>query len=250
MDTNVVNNTVVQVPTEGMTRRSPPAAPFHDTMEDLETSLAQYYDVQALSLRTALYRLAVLEQRDGFRWRQLFFDHHPGDAGHRMMADLAVFLMQETALDLLLDPMTPEEEAELRRPLPGPMYPGNLSPAAPMCALGPSFAKLVVKTTGFHLTDEGRRKWGYVATAPGAELVVRVDTRRSGGGAAAGDPALLPEVMLFFHYLKSYDHMGRAEIRCVSGVVVEESERSGEEVAQMALSDGLLLDIFIPEATG
>ena len=31
-------------------------------------ALAQYYDLGYMSMRTALYRLATLEQRDGFRW--------------------------------------------------------------------------------------------------------------------------------------------------------------------------------------
>ncbi|KAG2488939.1 hypothetical protein HYH03_012560 [Edaphochlamys debaryana] len=210
---------LMQVPNVGMANLEPPRTPFYATVEDVETSLSHYYDVQALSLRTALYELAEVEQRDGFRWRDLFTDHHPGDAGHRMMADLAVFLMQETAVDLLLNPLEAAEVAAIHsRPLRRPMYEGNESPESTMCAVGTSFQSMVLNATGFNFTDEDRGKWGFVAREPGAELVVRLDTRRR---VAAGAGPAPNTTQVYFHHLKSYEHMGKAEFRCSSNCTCE-----------------------------
>ncbi|GIL58946.1 hypothetical protein Vafri_13943 [Volvox africanus] len=206
---------MMQVPSDGMASYG--GGPrFHHTMEDLEGALAQYYDLQYLSLRTALYRLAAIDQEDGFRWDQIFVDHHPGDAGHRVMADLVVYMLQDTALDLLLDPWSDKEQrAEQEKPLQGPMYSGNTAPSAAMCLYGDQFAPAVVPSTtqGFVYVNEGsvqKPRWGYVATQPGARLVMRFDTRR---------PHLPPDhrVSLYLHYLKSYEHMGVASLRCTSG---------------------------------
>lgn len=54
---------------------------------------------------------------------------HPSSSGHKIMADLAVYLMQEVALDLLLDP--PQADGEGGPPdddldLPPPIHTGTL----------------------------------------------------------------------------------------------------------------------------
>eukprot|EP00955_Chlamydomonas_euryale_P105002 365607-Chlamydomonas_euryale.AAC.13 len=55
-------------------------------MEDVYGSVAQYYDVPSLSLRTAAYRLAAFKRREGFRWANLMDKDgfHPGDGGHKV----------------------------------------------------------------------------------------------------------------------------------------------------------------------
>lgn len=88
-------------------------------------ALNGYYDVPGISLRNALYPLAALYPTNGFLWNQTYNGIHPGDSGHKILADLAVHLIQETARDLILDPLTQHEQLELNRPLPEPMYPGG-----------------------------------------------------------------------------------------------------------------------------
>jgi hypothetical protein len=41
--------------------------PFPQTVEDLYGAVAQYYDAQWLSFRTALYRLTNFKKTEGFR---------------------------------------------------------------------------------------------------------------------------------------------------------------------------------------
>lgn len=49
---------------------------------------------------------------------------HPAGLGQKMMADLAVALLQDTAVDLLLQPWAQQDAAMLAEDIPEPMYPG------------------------------------------------------------------------------------------------------------------------------
>jgi UDP-glucose:glycoprotein glucosyltransferase len=49
---------------------------------------------------------------------------HPNDRGHKIMADMVVFLLQQTAVDLLTHPMSIAEAAASRMPLLPPMFEG------------------------------------------------------------------------------------------------------------------------------
>ncbi|KXZ51888.1 hypothetical protein GPECTOR_11g322 [Gonium pectorale] len=192
-----------------------PYRPFLMTSEDLQGALAQYYDVQYLSLRTALYRLAAHKDVPGFRWEDLFVDHHPGDAGHKVMADLAVHLLQRTALGLLMEPFGQQDAEAAAEPLPPPMYPGNEPPGSPMCRAGEGVRSMVTLAEGFDFISEGspaKPKPGYVAHEPGSRLQLAVNTDRRAMGAEAGEP-----VGVYLHHLRSYSGMGTARISCVSG---------------------------------
>ncbi|GIL78985.1 hypothetical protein Vretifemale_8390, partial [Volvox reticuliferus] len=142
-------------------------------------------------------------------------DHHPGDHGHKIMADLAVNLIQQVALGLMLEPYGHEDEDVVWEELPDPMYEGNSAPNSVMCSVAESFQQLVILSEGFEYINEGtaiKPKPGYVATQPGSRLQLRVDTDRS----AVGSP---PDAMVhvYLHHLRSYEHMGTATITCVSG---------------------------------
>ncbi|GFR42716.1 hypothetical protein Agub_g3640 [Astrephomene gubernaculifera] len=194
--------------------------PFYWTSEDAEGAISQYYDVQYLSLRTALYRLAVHKGAPGFLWEDTFVDHHPGDHGHKVMADLAVHLLQRTALGLLVEPYGPADVEAVQEPLPEPMYQFNTAPSSPMCLVGETFRSLVVESDGWEYLNEGtavKPKPGFVAKRPGSRLRLRLDTDRSGVGSPAEE-----QVHVYLHHLRSYEHMGKARISCVSGCACEE----------------------------
>jgi hypothetical protein len=88
-------------------------------------AVAAYYDVPTVSLRNALFPLNMHHPTEGYLWHQTYNEHHPGDAGHKALADLAVHLIQETAVGLLMSPPTRAEASKLPLPLPPPMYPGG-----------------------------------------------------------------------------------------------------------------------------
>ncbi|KAG2493907.1 hypothetical protein HYH03_007843 [Edaphochlamys debaryana] len=193
---------------------------FYKTPEDAEGALSQYYDVQYLSLRTAVYRLTTHKQAAGFLWEDIFVDHHPGDHGHKIMADLAVHLIQKTAIGLLMEPYGPADAAVANEDLPPPMYTGNLPPEKPMCVIADSFKPFVNLTEGFEYIVEGtaiKPKPGFIATKPGSRLQIKVDTDRSGIGSQHSNEL----VNVHIHHLRSYEHMGKAQISCVSGCTCE-----------------------------
>ena len=47
------------------------------------------------------------------------------DFGHKIMCDLAVWLFQQTVLDLLIRPFGSEDRELIEEGLPPPMYPGG-----------------------------------------------------------------------------------------------------------------------------
>ncbi|GLI65991.1 hypothetical protein VaNZ11_009684 [Volvox africanus] len=210
---------------------------FYETTEDAQTAISQYYDVQYLSLRTAMYRLAVHKGLEGFRWEDAFVDHHPGDHGHKIMADLAVNLIQRVTLGLLMEPYSAADMEAANEPLPPPMYEGNTAPSSPMCLVGDVFRQLVVLSEGFDYINEGtaiKPKPGFVSTQPGSRLQLRVDTDRS----AVGSP---PDGMVhvYLHHLRSYEHMGIAAISCISGCscpAVEVNAHITEKVSQLYMA--------------
>ncbi|GIL60967.1 hypothetical protein Vafri_15762 [Volvox africanus] len=209
--------------------------PFFRTSEDLEGAVAAYYDIPTVSLRDALYPLNVHRPQAGFLWAQTYNEHHPGDAGHKALADLAVHLIQETVLGLLSYPPSREEAEKLDRPLPPPIYPGNLPPSSSVCVVGFNFTSLVVAVEGWEWTNEGtpqKPKWGYVATEPSSQLVLQLTNRLVVEGAAGLDAAAAVADVnkvasaaavkgstfpVLLHYLQSYVGMGTARVECRCG---------------------------------
>mmetsp|Transcript_3873 Transcript_3873/g.8308 ORF Transcript_3873/g.8308 Transcript_3873/m.8308 type:complete len:495 (-) Transcript_3873:846-2330(-) len=186
--------------------------PFHDGIEDVYGSLAQYYDVQWLSFRGATYRLSSFKADPNFTWNRLMdIDFtHPNDLGHKIMADLAVWLVQQTAMDLLLRPPGHSDSMQLTEALPEPMYPGNIVPSSTMCVHYDALQQLMQNSRGFEFIAEGaKRKKGYVGLTPGNSITFKVDTNRG------GTPDM--RVTMQVGHLKSYEHMGKAKVECVSG---------------------------------
>jgi len=194
--------------------------PFHDGLEDVYGSLAQYYDVQWLSFRGATYRLAAFNQDPAFAFNKIMgeVDHiHPSDLGHKIMADLAVWLVQQTAMDLLLRPPGHSDSMQLTEALPEPMYPGNIVPSSTMCVHYDALQQLMQNSRGFEFIAEGaKRKKGYVGLTPGNSITFKVDTNRG------GTPDM--RVTMQVGHLKSYEHMGVALAECTSGCNCEPKE--------------------------
>ncbi len=100
-------------------------------------------------------------------------------AGHKLMADMAVHLVQRTAFDLLAArPWGAADELELASGLPEPMYPGNYGQASRLCVHNEALQPFVRSAQGWQFRDEGKdvrkAKYGYVATEVGSRLVLEV----------------------------------------------------------------------------
>ncbi|PNH04489.1 hypothetical protein TSOC_009317, partial [Tetrabaena socialis] len=112
---------LVQVP-----RQENTTLPYHFSSEDVEGALAHYYDLSYLSLRAALYPLATLKRDVRFPWDHMIVeDGHLGNSGHRMVADMIVYLLQEAYLAMLIEQHEFDDKDGDMRELPPPMYTGT-----------------------------------------------------------------------------------------------------------------------------
>lgn len=121
---------LVQLPTVGMAYSSShkDKTPFYKTVEDTYGSFAAYYDTPYLSMRNAIWRLAEHHhyQMNFTHFYGMSYDFvHPLEQGHRLIADMVLFAMQQALLDLQLHPWSVWDEEEAAAALPKPMYYGE-----------------------------------------------------------------------------------------------------------------------------
>ncbi|KAG2491956.1 hypothetical protein HYH03_009688 [Edaphochlamys debaryana] len=232
---------MVKVPTPGIQDfPAPESRLYTNTTEDLEGALSSYYDVPTVSLRNSAYQL--MDRGKGFTWYSTFMNRHPGDAGHRMLGDLLVGLMQDTALGLALEPIDEAEDAAWREALPQPIHPGNTAPLKTLCVRSEKLPKYVVRADGWEYVDEGDEdnpKPGFVATEPGSVLELELGTQ----GFSLDRSKQLALILL---YLTSYDIMGTAEIKCVSGCKCE--PRIIDSVNSRRESQTALAELLVPQS--
>ncbi len=118
--------------------------------------------------------------------------------------------------------------------LPAPLIALPMAPS--VCATDEQLHAAGVAAQGFEWVDEGKHgthKWGYVATRPGSTLDLQLSTQMSSSSSssssnqssaatsAAGDGAaavpVLPAAAVNLVFLQSYEHMGTANVSCISG---------------------------------
>jgi len=219
---------MLQAMPDGVTKDPYPEG-FYKTVEDVYGALAQYYDVPWLSLRTAVYADIMWKRVPGFDFKSfLSFDQvHPNDLGHRYLSDMVVWLLQQTALGLLMSPYSAVDAGFVMRGLPPPMYPGNYEEQGGLCNYDEGLRDVVVEadSPGWSLLDEGhdgRKKLGYVSSTVGSTLKIKVNT--SAVVPPGGDKDVVGVTVT---YLRSYEHMGQAVMRCASGCVCTQAVANG-----------------------
>ncbi|GIL73988.1 hypothetical protein Vretimale_5073 [Volvox reticuliferus] len=228
----------------------PSQGSYWNTAERDFMEFATYYSLPAVSLKAAVLPAssAAVGGAEAVSLGAIFNGglNHPGRGGHVVIAELLITL----CLDLLQlntirmaaatgatntrgegcssasvaatdsdgsgGPMTMEELAAVAaRPLPQPIFPGNYGATQATCYIGNQLQDLVQPPVeGWEWTDEGRDKWGYVATEPGKTLRLKVNTQV---GPGSSDGASSPPIILQISYLQSYRIMSTAELRCESG---------------------------------
>jgi DNA polymerase alpha subunit B len=177
--------------------------------------------------------------------------HPDGLTGHRMLAELALHLLNSTVRALraedaaaALAPAAAAAPAAAKPAkgsgaaaapaaappvLPPPMLPNNYESGSAACLVGaPFFTDAVKRQEGFQWLNEAkglRLRPGYIATAPGAFLAIAVDTSAPEGAAAR-----FAKVDLMF--LTSYEHMGKAAVTCASGCTCAPSTLNGHTTAR------------------
>ncbi|GBF91596.1 hypothetical protein Rsub_04336 [Raphidocelis subcapitata] len=190
-----------------------PKRAFYSTPEDTYGNLAQYYDIPTISYRDALWQLGDNNLR-GMAWSDFLADDrlHPNDRGHRLMADMVIYLVQQAALDVLLHPVTPAEAAASKGPLRPPMFAGNEASLQQMCAQGKNMSTYVAESAGWAVVpyDKGTKypTFGFETATPGAPLVLELDTTASPPANASG---------VILTYTKAHTGFGNAKVTCSNG---------------------------------
>ncbi|KAI8475679.1 MAG: SGNH hydrolase-type esterase domain-containing protein [Monoraphidium minutum] len=199
-----------------------PKRGFYSTPEDNYGNLAQYYGIPALSFRDALWQLGD-NGRDGADWGDFLANDrlHPNDRGHKLMADMVVFLLQQTAADLLVHPLSASERAAAAAALPPPMFADNEASMAQVCAQGKNMSRYVVQDDGWKMTafDKGTKypTFGFETSTPGTPLVIEASTAGSGTRPAS----------VMITYTKAKAGFGNAKVTCSNGCTCEPTTLEG-----------------------
>eukprot|EP00195_Chlamydomonas_chlamydogama_P016102 CAMPEP_0202891718 /NCGR_PEP_ID=MMETSP1392-20130828/1712_1 /ASSEMBLY_ACC=CAM_ASM_000868 /TAXON_ID=225041 /ORGANISM="Chlamydomonas chlamydogama, Strain SAG 11-48b" /LENGTH=508 /DNA_ID=CAMNT_0049575555 /DNA_START=27 /DNA_END=1553 /DNA_ORIENTATION=+ len=200
-----------------------------------------YYHIPAVSVKACCYQKMVANEpgfsvqmprhrnQHALKGVSFYFDpiHPDGVTGARVTAELAMHLVDKVVAGLTVKPLSPEEEAVPPLKLPQPMIPNNFESVSDKCFISQHFTDTVVGKDGWEWINESkteRPKWGFVSKVPGSVLKIKIDTRATaapltaGGTAVAGQAGVSTgEVLVELAYLKSYEHMGKAKVECVSG---------------------------------
>lgn len=230
------------------------------------TVMSQYYDIPALSLRSAIFPLlqagipgfkadkvlnqnqvtmsgkpipvAEPEERDAY----FYYDRsHPADGGHRVIAELIASLLmraveREEAVSCAPSRWAPQRPQP--RELPPPMVPGNADAPTTLCAMQEDFKGVVVESEGFEYRAERPheatfvgQKWGWTSDIPGAWAELEFDSRRD----ATKDASHGNWASVYLSHLKSYEGMGTARVACVSGCHCQKTVLDGTWEQQATL---------------
>jgi hypothetical protein len=105
-------------------------------------------------------------------------------------------------------------------PLPLPLLLASADQPGGLCRVDSELQALAVASHGFAWVDEGRHgasKWGFSAGNAGSWLELRLSTVVVGGQRQREEGRPPAHVKLVVMYLRSYEHMGAAEVSCASG---------------------------------
>ena len=191
------------------------AAHFNHIMEDLDSALALYYDIPIVSMRSAAGSGAYADQ---FWETTVPLRSHPNELGHKYTADLIIFALQQAAIDLLLSPnITILDQPSMVTP----MIEGNEISSEITCAPFEALKHIVKNSSGFEFMSE-RGKGGFIGLKLGDSIRFGTSTALKAheldlGVRYANSNSQKDPVYIGIAYLTSYEHMGKANVSCVSG---------------------------------
>jgi len=228
---------------------------FHESAEDQYGVLAQYYGLPWLSYRNAIWIDAEYKrQAVPGGWKALTNDEvHPNDAGHRVILDTIIWLVQQTSLDLLMQPFSKIDHFYIKQELPPPMHPTNYEERIQMCLLEDELLEVVDRSSseGWEYINEGtaeKKKFGMIGTRPGTHLTLQLNMAQligvSGLEALDKVPQSKREISVMITYLKSYTNMGVARIECKAGCTCKPNEVDAHHDQRTSTSYMVLTEVM------
>ena len=183
--------------------------------------LLQYYSLPWVSLRNAIYH-AAQRNLSGFTREEVFAPDctHPNVLGHKYIADLLVYLVQQTVVQLAATGFDEADVVEATLPLPPIMVPYNKDSANILCLTweelnNTHYVDTAASSKSWTYTCDVPKKCGWITRTAGDSLLLRVSTTlpRTKVEATAKDSRVSVHLGLLF----SYEHMGMVEASCLSG---------------------------------
>ena len=206
-----------------------PPAPYWGSIEGDIHDFALYYGLPAYSVKAGVYH-KMQRFEEGFMINttcapfcehistQKYFYHdafHPyGPTGHRVMAEIVFGHLLDVIEEMLSVQLNAADIDHANEPLPPPVIPGNFESTTDLCAFKENLRPFVLDSLGWNYTDEGRKKFGWVADLPGSALTLALNTKPR---LNSSDVTSTDTVIVNLAMLSSYEHMGRASISCVFG---------------------------------
>ena len=233
---------------------------FYSTIGDQYCTVAQFYGQSCLSFRDAVYSYtdavaapaspnARVSAMPKFRLPgsapvDILDDlHHPNPLGHRMMADLALALIEVGLRDVAAG--VAPSPAPRAADLPRPMLAGNYVQLTQQCVFNEALGGIVSRNDGnWAYVVEGSKdnpKPGYVTTKAGAVLELTIDTLVSRDRAGS-------QAHIVFGVLRSYEHMGYALFECISQCTCSPTEINGHQAAK--ISNRAMFNVIVTQAKG
>lgn len=229
---------------------------YYDSIENEYTTIGEYYGLPQLSIRAACYHQMVAG-KPGFQthvWRAdheelaneedlFYYDaiHPQTKTGYKMMTDLLVAgLLQQTSVDLMLHPSS-SGDGETNT-IPRPMFYNNWQRNSTTCRLGGNMQGAKVSQNGnWTFINEKREggatdKWGWVSEEVGSSIVLQIDTRSHD---TIIDNNNNNDMVLA--YLRSYEHMGKFSVECISGCSCDGMKLNGHWTEHKSVTE---IEIF------
>ena len=149
---------------------------------------------------------------------------HPTVLGHKYIADLLVYLIQQTVVQLAATGFKEVDAAEASLPLPPIMVPFNKDSVNILCLTweelnNDRYIDVEATSKTWTYACDVPKKCGWITYTAGDSLLLRVNTtlpRTKLGGATATAAEDTP-VSVHLGFLSSYEHMGMVELKCVGG---------------------------------
>jgi hypothetical protein len=124
------------------------------------------------------------------------------------------------------------------------MIPGNSELKTISCAMQEGFEYVAVNASGFEWRPERpegasfvEQKWGWSAFDPGDWIELELDSRAPAGANVSFG------VLVWLSHLKSYEHMGLADVACVSGCTCAPAKINGRSDHRLSVPFPLQLPV-------
>ena len=203
---------------------------FASKTEQAYDVLLQYYSLPWVSLRNAVYH-AAQRSMPGFTKEDIFVRDpqgpctHPNALGHKYIADLLVYLIQQTIVQLAATGFSEADTVEVMLPLPPIMVPLIKDSTNILCVTweelnDPHYVDSQATSSTWTYTSDVPKKFGWITYTAGDSLLLHVNTTLPKTKSKCGDAAT-SAATVHLGLLASYEHMGMVEVTCVGGCSCE-----------------------------